>query len=246
MRTFLLTLVFLAGMLSSILAQTDYLQWVVVTLTPKPDRVAQFEAGLAAHNHKYHTADPYKAYVWSVNTGPSAGSYNWIMGPMTFTQMDARVGSDEHDADWNANVLAHCTSLSDIGYWRYDKDLSYQPEGSEVYGKSRLRFHTVKPGEFDRMEEQIKKIAEVYRQKKHKNAYSIYWHYGATNGPNLVVGIDFNKWAALDQPLTFRADYESVHGAGSLQRLINEIEMATDRSKTYDVLTEYMPALSSK
>lgn len=235
----------LAFVLTGLHAQTDYTQWVVVDLKPKADKIGQLEAGLAAHNKKYHTADPYKAYVWSVNTGPNSGSYTWLMGPITFTQMDGRATNAEHDVDWNNNVLAHCETVPNISYWRWDNEINYAPEGSQNFTKSRLRFNTIRPGEGDRYEDQLKKIVEVYKQKKYPASYNVYWHFGASEGPHVAVGIDFDKWAFFDAPNTFVVDFESIHGEGSYERFLEELDIAIDRSKTYDELTEFMPNLSS-
>ncbi|HLF62782.1 MAG TPA: hypothetical protein VI603_03480 [Saprospiraceae bacterium] len=234
-----------ALVISGLRAQTDYVQWVVVDLTPKADKIGMFEAGLAAHNKKYHTADPYKAYVWAVNTGPGSGSYTWVMGPISFAQMDARPVNAEHDTDWNNNVVAHCESVAEISYWRWDEELSYAPEGAQNFTKSRIRFSTILPGEGDRYEEQVKKIVEVYKQKKYPAAYNVYWRYGASEGPHAAIGMDFANWAYLDTPNTFVEDFESIHGDGSWQRFLEELDLCIDRSKTYDELTEFMPGLSS-
>lgn len=235
----------LTFVLTGIHAQTDYTQFTVVTLKPRPDRIAQFEAGMAAHNKKHHTADPYKAWVWTVNTGPNSGSYTYVMGPATFTQIDARKTTPEHDADWNDNVLAHCESVGQISYWRWDKDIHYAAAGSENFTKSRMRFVTINPGERDRYEELLKKIAEVYKQKKYAASFNVYWHFGASQGPHVVTSMDFANWAFFDQPIEFVDDYESVHGKDSYARLIEEISIAVDRTKTYDELTQFMPELSS-
>jgi hypothetical protein len=235
----------IAGMLSATTAQTDYTQFLVANLRPEPDKIAAFEAGLAAHNKKYHTADPYKAWVWSVQTGPGSGSYDYVMGPVTLAQMDARTTTPEHDADWNNNVLAHCDELGETNYWRWDPDIHYMPEGASNFSKSRLRFVTIRPGQADRYEEQIKKIAEVFKQKKYPIGYNVYWRFGVSQGPHAVVGLDLAKWADLDNEDTFVADFNSIHGAGAFDRFLEELDIAIDRSKTYDTLTEFMPALSS-
>ena len=100
--------------MSGIFAQTDYTQFMVITLQPKLDKIDAFETGLAAHNKKYHAADPYKVAVFGVQTGPQSGGYDWVMGPITFAQVDARKTSKEHDSDWNNNVLANCASVSEV------------------------------------------------------------------------------------------------------------------------------------
>lgn len=246
MRKPLILLSLLAFVLSAVKAQTDYTQFLVVNLKPRPDRISQFEAGLGAHNKKYHTADPFKAYVWSVQTGPASGSYYYVLGPTTFTQWDARTTTPEHDADWNNSVLAHCESVGEANYWRWDKDINYSPEGGSAnFGKSRLRYVTINPGEGDRYEDQLKKIVEVYKQKKYPATYNVYWRFGASAGPHACVEINFANWAFFDTPSTFMQDFESIHGEGSYQRFLDEFSIAIDRTKTYDELMNFVPELSS-
>lgn len=245
MRKPMFLIALLTFVLTGIQAQTDYTQFTVVSLKPRPDRIAQFEAGMAAHNKKHHTADPYKAWVWSVNTGPNSGSYTYVMGPATFTQLDARTTTPEHDTDWNNNVLAHCESVGETGYWRLDKDIHYAAEGSDNFTKSRMRFVTINPGQGDRYEGLLKKIVEVFKQKKYAASYSVYWYYGASQGPHLATSMDFANWAFFDQPNTFIADFESIHGEDSYARYLEELDIAVDRTKTYDELTQFLPDLSS-
>lgn len=231
--------------LSVVFGQSDYVQFLVVRLTPKPDKIAAFEAGLGNHNKKYHTADPYKAFVWSIQTGPGSGGYYYVMGPATFAQMDARITTPEHDADWNNNVLAHCSDVGEAGYWRADSTLHYMPAGNPFFDKSRLRYVTVKPGQGDRYEEQLMKIVEVYKQKKYSVAYNVYWHYGASQGPHVAVGIDFDKWSYLDTGGDFVDDFNSIHGEEAWTRFIEELDLSIERAMTYDELIQYMPDLSS-
>jgi len=235
----------LAFIWSGIQAQTDYVQWLVISLTPKLSEISQFEAGLTAHNKKFHTEDPYKAYVYSVNTGPGSGSYMWVMGPITWTQTEARPTVADHDTDWNENVLAHCESVGEVGYWRLDKDCSFGPEGASGYTHSRMRWTTTYPGQGDRYAEQMKKIAEVYKAKNYNAAFNVYWHYGLTAGPNVVSSMDFEKLSFLDEDINFVKDYESVHGDGSWSDFMEEINLSVDRAKTYDEMLEILPDMSS-
>src|SRR5689334_19999555 len=85
-------------------AQTDYMQFEVIYVKPKLDKVDLFKKALTAHNKKYHATAPYKVNVYSVDTGPNSGAYAWVMGPVTWTQMDGAPGQGEHIMDWEKNV----------------------------------------------------------------------------------------------------------------------------------------------
>ena len=225
---------------------TDYQQWELMYIKPKADKVDLFKKGLAAHNKKYHSADPYKAGVASVITGPNSGDFVWFMGPTTWTQMDSRPGKGEHDADWDKNVTPYVQSTGEVSYWRKDKDLMYVPAGANVSNltKGRLRYTTLLPGQDDRYAEAIKKVVEVYKKKGYAGAFSVYWRYGQSRGSDVATSLDFEKWAYLDAGNNIAKDFEEIHGANSWVRFMEEVSMCTDRIRTYDELSEYMPDLS--
>jgi hypothetical protein len=49
----------------------------------------------------------------------------------------------------------------------------------------------------------------------------------------------------LDQPNTWVKDYEEVHGEGSYDLYIEELNMCIDRTQTYDELVKFRSDLSS-
>jgi len=228
------------------MAQADYQQWEVMNLKPKPDKLELFKKGLAAHNKKFHAADPYKAGVSSIITGPNSGEYTWFMGPTTWTQMDARPGKGEHDADWDKNVTPYVESAGEVSYWRMDKDLKYRPANvnAAAQTKSRMRFNEILPGQQDRYEEAMKKVIEVFRKKEYKASFSVFWRFGASEGVNVATSLDFDKWAYFDNGINFAKDFDEVHGDNSYNRFMEELDLCIDRRKTYDELSEYLPELS--
>ena len=241
--SFLLLSVWLIGSLS---AQTDYRQWETGYIKPKPDKADMLKKGMAAHNQKYHTADPYKANVFDVTLGPNYGSYFVVMGPMTFTQMEGRPSSDEHDADWATNVAPYIESETDGGYWRQSQDIIYRAPNSDAFGKSRVRNFTILPGQQKKMEELIKKVAAVYKAKNYPASYYVYFRWGASTGPHMAAEINFDNWSYLDRPDTWEADFNSVHGEGAWQKYLDEAANYIDRSKTYDEFIVWNKELSSK
>jgi hypothetical protein len=229
--------------LSAAHAQTDYVQVEVMSITPKADKLDLFKKGMTAHNKKYHSQDPYKVSVSYLVTGPQSGSYVWIMGPTTWTQMDSRPDKGEHNLDWEKNLTPYTESSGAVSYWRLNKDLSYQPEGSATFPKSRVRYIRVLPGQFDRYFEQMKKIVAVYKAKKYKSSFDLWEHVDVTDGPNVVTINAWANWAGRDSGNNFVKDFEEVHGAGSWMRYQQELDLCLDRSKTYDELMEAAPEL---
>ena len=241
----LMLIAWLIALVIPTLAQTDYKQWEVMYIRPKADKLDLFKKGMAAHNKKFHSTDPYKAGVASILTGPQSGSYAWYMGPTTWTQMDGRPGKGEHDMDWDKMVVPNIESSSEVTYWRADNELSYQPAGgSTTFIKSRQRNYTILPGQTDRFAAAIKMIVDVYKKKSYPVAYSVYWRQGASAGPHAIVSIDFDKWAYFDRANTVMKDFEEVHGAGSWARFLDELALSLDRTKTFDELGELVAELS--
>ncbi|TFG71729.1 MAG: hypothetical protein E4H26_12015, partial [Flavobacteriales bacterium] len=93
-------------------------------ITAQPDKISQFEAGMAAHNKKYHTEGAYGARVYGISSGPNVGKYMWVMGPLPWSAFDARPALEGHDEDWTKNVLAYSMAEGDQTYWKFHPTLS--------------------------------------------------------------------------------------------------------------------------
>jgi len=245
MKYLLIMLCLLISATMSVWAQTDYLQYEVGYMKPKIGQLDMLKKGIAAHAKKYHVSDPYKMWVWEVITGPHSGEYFLGLGPATFTQLDSRPSSAEHNADWQNNVVAHLDSEGESSYWRMDKDLDYRPEGSDNFSKSRIRYVTLNPGEGDRWTEQMEKVFAVYKAKNYGASWTVYRRYGLSTGPHVCSEIAFSNWAYLDTPIEFIKDFDEVHGEGAYDRFLDELALAVDRTKTYDELISFLPELSS-
>jgi hypothetical protein len=240
----------LAGLLAIIysagLAQNPAPIWEVIYLKPKLDKLDLFRKGLAAHNKKYHASDPYKVSVSSILTGPNSGEYVWVMGPTTWTQMDGAPasGPGEHMTDWEKNINPHCESIGEMMYWRGVPEISYEAPGAANFQKSRMRASCVYPGQMERFIEQMKKVVEVFKVKKYTASFALATREGMASAPrpNAVTFVTFDKYTFLDTN-TFQKDFDEVHGPGSYNRFIEQIDLCVDRSATYDELSETVPEL---
>lgn len=244
MKNLFIALTLLIGVSSSGWAQTDYLQWETHRFKVKMGQEDDFEKGLAAHNKKYHNAAPYKTWVYSLHTGPNSGQYEIALGPMTFTQLEGRPSGKDHDDDW-AKVMSHVESSGESEYWRADKDINYQPAGSEAFKALRWRYFTVHPGQTERAESLFAQVEKVYEAKKLGAGYRLYWKWGASQGPHIVAEMSMASWAYFDNPNTFVKDFDEVHGEGAYDRFLEDMDRCIDRTKTYDELVMYEENLSS-
>lgn len=219
-------------------AQTDYAQFEVMYIKPKLDKIDLFKKGMSAHNKKYHAAAPYKAGVSYVASGPNSGSYIWVMGPTTWTQLDGAPGAGEHMTDWEKNVNPNVESMGENMYWRAVKDVSYDPEGAATFKKTRMRASIVFPGQMDRFIEQMKKVVAVYKAKKYNASFSMASRQGATQGVNVVTFTSFANYAWFDADIKFIKDFDEVNGVDAYRKFIEELDLCVDRAKTYDELHE--------
>jgi hypothetical protein len=236
-KQFIMTVV-LAMLYATTFAQTDYLQFEVISITPKLDKVELFKKAILAHNKKFHSTAPYTASLTSILTGPNSNDFTWVMGPTTWTQMDGAPGVGEHADDWAKTVDPYVEKYGEMSYWRDYKEARYDAPGSATFKKTSMRAHRILPGQMDRYLDQMKKIAEVYKKKKYAGSFSVATIVGATTGINAVSFMNFDKWSWFDQRSLLSKDFDEVHGAGAWTRFLEEIELCEDSSKTYTELSE--------
>lgn len=244
MKNLLFTLMLLTWASFSLQAQTDYKQWETHRFFAKRGHEADFEKGLAEHNKKFHNAAPYKTNIFEINTGPNSGAYELAMGPMTFTQMEGRPAGKEHDTDW-AKVMEHVESTGESMYWRADKDIYYAPAGAESFSALRWRYTTIRPDQRDRFEGLMAQVEKVFETKKLGAGFMAYWKYGASQGPHVCTELSMPGMKYLDREDTWIKDFEEVHGEGSYDRYIEDLNMCVDRTKTYDEFVKFRADLSS-
>ncbi|MDZ4748789.1 MAG: hypothetical protein SH808_09895 [Saprospiraceae bacterium] len=244
MKNLLFTLFLFTWANISLQAQTDYKQWETHRFKVKMGHSENFEKGLAAHNKKYHNAAPYKTGIFDITTGPNSGEYELVMGPMTFTQMDGRPSGTDHDADW-AKVLEHVESVGETIFWRADKDILYAPEGSDAFTAMRWRYNTIRPDQRDRFTDLMKQVEQVFETKKMGAGFAAYWRYGASQGPHVCTELSMPGLKYFDREDTWVKEFEEVHGEGSYDRYIEDLNLCVDRTKTYDEFVKFRTDLSS-
>ncbi len=203
--------------------QSDYKMMELVYMKPIPG--ADLEAAskaIAQHNKKYHAEDPFKASVWSTLTGSMMGTWVWVMYPGTFTDYDNRPAGKDHDSDWDKAIGPYFKVVANE-YWKEDEKHSYFPEEFKSGEKVVFTIFDIKPGENYRFKAILKKVAEVYKEKKYDRNFSVYWNrFENKDGRDVAIEVMFDKWAFLDEDHSMKKDYEEVHGEGTWFQLIEE------------------------
>lgn len=197
-------------------------------LTPDPARVTEFEAGLAAHNTKYHANGLHAARVYQISSGPNTGRYVWVRGPLPWSAVDQGPAGKDHDTDWNTRVMPNTMVEGGQDYWRFRPELSHFPADFDLknllvtYVDLKRFRHT----EF--IDKVIKKIQKVYMQEYPDHTYGVYTNEMANASGKDLAWIDFFPATAwLGRPDTFPIKFEAVHGDGSYIKFLRDVEETT-------------------
>lgn len=204
-----------------------------VMLTANPEKIAEFEAGIAAHNKKFHNEGPYGARVYTIQNGKNAGKYMLIMGPFTWSSIDDRPASQEHTDDNNKNVSQYLTSDVDVNYMKMHPELSNFSRDFEINQVSVFMIDVKRFKERDFMEKVLQKVAKVYKEKMPDQIYGVY-----SNEMNNMEGMDFgwvdffdgSSWLGKEDK--FVQFFEEVHGTGSFAGFLADVEATTDGDRT--------------
>lgn len=227
----------------TVYSQADYKMWETMYITPKPGQAEALEKGLAEHHKKFHPEGPYQVHVWEVLTGKHEGQWLWAMGPCTFTSLDSRPETDEHDVDWAKLVAPFIESMHESKYWKLNEKVSWDPENAPS-GKVLWTTYDIRPFESYRFIEMLKKVVEVYKQKKYPYGFYVYENqFDSGDGEDFVIEWAFDKWAYFDDEMKFSKDYEEVHGEGTWRQFMEEYKDVVE--KAIDELAEFNADASS-
>jgi hypothetical protein len=227
MKKILFLLIAIPGL---ILAQNSDAHLVIenVMLTVDPEHVSEFEAGMAAHNKKYHADEVYGARVYWISNGVNSGKYMWNMGPIPWAAFDSRPAQDGHDEDWNKNVIKYVEAEGEVNYWRFHPDRS---NFSKDFDLKNLLVFIVDVKRFRDMEfiSAVEKVQKVYKEKRADQMYGVYTNEMANMQGNDFAWVDFfDKSSWMGESDTFWQDFEAVHGEGSMAKFMKSIEASTD------------------
>ncbi len=236
----LFLLLFLALGFFVLQAQESYVMFETMYIDVKPDKLDEFNEAFKSHARQYHAEGASTVSAHYIVNGPFEGQIAWVMGPLTFSDLDSRPSDDAHEDDWN-KVMPYVKRVSEVEYWRMDADMHYAPKDGS-FSKFHMRFFEVKPGKWQEFSKILAGIIEVYKTKAYPNSMNVNWNqFNTGNGRNVVAVQGFNSYSEFDQEDTWVADYESVHGEGSWERAMDEMTNVTNGMT--EELREVMPEL---
>ncbi len=222
---------------------SEYLVFENALLSPKLDKISQFESGLASHNKTYHKEGPFGARVYWIGNGPDTGKYMWVMGPLPWSGFDTRPEKEGHDEDWNSNVLQYMMPETDQIYWKYEVGLSNFPKDFTV-NKMLVDIYDVKPFQGAKAMALLEKIKKVMKDKFPTETYGVYTNEmpSTKDGKDIAFISFFEKSAWMGDDWQFADKYNEVHGAGSFGTFLKDWENATQGK--HSELWHFRPELS--
>lgn len=200
-----------------------------VMMTPHPEKIEAFEAGMAAHNKKYHANNPGSVSVFWVASGENSGKYVWSMGPTSWAAMDDVSNYDDaHTKDWNTNVAANALAKMETTYWKNDLKHS---NFSKDFNLKNLSIFMVDVKRFKQMEfaSILDRVQKVFKTKDPDHQWGSYFNELPNMDGQDFVWVDFfDKSAWMGEEDKFMEWFEEVHGAGSFSNFLKDVEAATN------------------
>ena len=227
MRTLIFTLLLIPLLVVS-QSTTEYPVIENGMITANPAKIKEFEKGVAAHNKMYHAEGAYGARVYWISNGTNVGKYMWVMGPLTWSAMDARPAKEGHDEDWNTNVLPYTMAEGDQTYWKFHPALSNFPQDFNLKYLKVMMLDIV-PFKEQQFLDQLDKIAAVMKSKYPTEPYGMYTNEmpSEKDGRDFAYVDFFDKMGFLGREDTFPKDFEAVHGENSWKAFLNVLAETT-------------------
>jgi len=196
-------------------------------VSPRPDKITEFEKALANHAQKYHTGD-WKWRVFEVQSGPNTGAYQVTEGPNSWDQLDARGDiSAEHTLDWNKNVMTLTTGMANSSYATYREDLSTVAL-TDFTDKIAITHIFPKIGCGDKVEALIKKIKKAWENGNQTVAV----YEASSSGPAQFTFVFRYKQGLKERNKDFRKPfkerYNAVNGEDSFNTYLEGIKECID------------------
>jgi hypothetical protein len=212
-------------------------------VTPKPEKIAEFEKAFAAHGQKYHTGD-WKWRVFEIQSGPDAGGYHVVEGPLSWEQFDNRgnLGA-EHQADWNKNVSPLTTGMGTQGFSTFNEELS-TVKLTDYADKIIINHAYPKPGMINKVTDLTKKLKKVWEAGNESVAvYTV-----VSSGEPQIVAVTRLKNGLKELDPSYRKPmperFDAANGEGSWNNYLEEYAKAVERR--WSEILFYRADLSSK
>jgi len=212
---------------------------------PKSGNVQSFEKGLVAHEQKYHKGS-WAWDVYTIESGPDAGGYRIVEGPMSWDAFDHRGNLGEaHQADYNKMVLPNLVEpdKSTTSFILFREDLS-TAKITDKADKISINHIFPKPGYSDEMEDAIKKLKKAWAAG---GATIAVYEVSGSGAPQWLI-VNIYKQGLKEREVGFRKPFKdrfnSENGEGSWIAYQQSLRSMLDHS--WSEILFYHHELSSK
>ncbi|MEQ8927256.1 MAG: hypothetical protein RLO81_15655 [Fulvivirga sp.] len=223
--------------------EESYVMYEMITLQMNGKDNGKLQQAMKAHNDAFHNKEGQKARVWAINSGPNAGKTVWMMGPLTFADLDNRPQGKNHDDDWK-NVAIHVESLVSVEYWQRDDELSVvkDKEAKNLY----VRFSNVSDETGFLTRDFMEKVSAVQKALDRDHSWTVWDNQfrQGNRGRHMATAGGFDKWAELDEDWGFKNKFIEIYGEDKWVTFWRTGDLIfTDQ---WDETWTYMPEMSSK
>lgn len=200
-----------------------YTQWDTFRFTINNAKAKTFTKNMRSHIKKYHVKAPLKAKIYEVSYGPNANELIWVMGPVSFSEMDGRSDDKKHDEDWADNINPYITSYERAEIWRNMDGLVINnlAEDAPPTEKFIARYLTSSSNHEMAVKEyllmQVKKTIEKIGKADYWAVMDNLFIQGNENGRHFMALSSFNSWAEMDDDWEFAKHFEEIYGENSFK-----------------------------
>lgn len=207
-----------------------YTQWDTFRFTVDNKNAKKLTKNMRAHIKKYHTKAPLITKIYNVDYGPDSNDLIWVMGPVSFSELDARPDDKKHDQDWADNINPYITSYKQSELWRVMEGLEINNIGKDEASpeKYMVRYLTVSKsyesdvGKYLLM--QIKKTLDKIGKTKYWAIMDNQFIQGHKNGRHLMGISSMGSLAEWDEDWEFSKHFEELYGKGSFKAFLSNYD----------------------
>lgn len=240
------------GFMSTLNAQDDQSSAVLesIMLTPDYKNLKTLGDNMREHNAKFHANEPYNAEVYNISTGPNAGSMVWMMGPTTYSHLDARPSGDGHDEHWRDKVMPYIKKIETIEFWKMDSKLSNLEMMDGDISKTPVifvRYHEIERGEIPGAFAFLEYVSKTLKAMDGNNPWGVYVNeFRQGNLGRHIATVGFMKnWAEMDEEGgNFKETFDKVNGKENWQLFQDLGEKSF--SNSWDEIWNYNAYMSGK
>jgi hypothetical protein len=246
----LLALFLSAGPLSVLYAQDseDGPIWESIMLVPDNTKLKILGENMRKHNMKYHKEGAFKTTVYSIVSGPNTGKLVWMMGPLKYSDLDARPAAGGHDEDWRDNVMPYVKRAEQGEYWEGDNELSNTAMLADTPPGAipvlLVRYWEVNPEHGHGVDAHLEMASKAIKAMPGANPWGVYDnHFIQGNlGRHLATVSFFKNWADLSTSRPFRTAFDKVNGADKWNTFVSNRDATF--SNWWDEIWVYDKSLS--